>query len=151
MLCSWEVSSLKAWPWRRCLNRKPHLTHLSSVSGSTFLGINAHPLVLFYVAQLSDSWPGCFPYRMWDSLPCSHLYLPAQPLLFPDTLHLLHLKGANSSAKEKEKNAVGNWIIINVCDFGWMAQIPSFSIYFLNSLIDTFLWKHGFVQSFNLV
>uniref|UniRef100_A0A8C9LBT5 SH3 domain-containing protein n=1 Tax=Pavo cristatus TaxID=9049 RepID=A0A8C9LBT5_PAVCR len=33
----------------------------------------------------------------FTSLPCSHLYLPAQPLLLPDTLHLLHLKGANSS------------------------------------------------------
>lgn len=151
MLCSWEVSSLKAWPWQRRLNRKPHLTHLSSVSGSMFLGINAHPLVLFYVAQLSviadpaASHIGCethCPAPTSTSQPNLSCFLtPCISCTWKEQIALLR----------KKKNVVGNWIIINVCDFGWMAQIPSFSIYFLNSLIDTFLWKHGFVQSFNLV
>lgn len=97
MPCCWKVSSLKACPWKRRLNCNPHLIHLSPVSGSIFLWINAPSSAMLCSSAVSRIWHGHFTGRKWDSL--TWLPSPSGPLLFPDSVHLLHLLDGLASSR----------------------------------------------------
>lgn len=97
MPCCWKASSLKACPWKRRLNCNPHLMHLSPVSGSIFLWINAPSSAMLCSSAVSRIWPGNLTGRKWDSL--TWLPSPSGPLLFPDLLHLLHLLDGLASSR----------------------------------------------------